>query len=53
LTSDTPGKTRTLNFYELMNKTIKMQNIVMVDAPGIGYAKGSEQELKSWGKMVN
>ena len=25
----------------------------MVDAPGYGYATGSSEELKQWGKMIN
>jgi GTP-binding protein len=39
-TSKSPGKTRTLNFYQLKSQSIKTENIVMVDAPGYGYAKG-------------
>ncbi len=44
--SSTPGKTRTINFY-LINKSW-----YMVDLPGYGYAKVSQQEKKRWGKMI-
>lgn len=44
--SSTPGKTRTINYY-LINKSW-----YMVDLPGYGYAKVSQQEKKRWGKMI-
>lgn len=45
-TSATPGKTQTLNFYNI-NK-----EMYLVDLPGYGYAKVSEQEKIQWGKMI-
>lgn len=45
-TSQTPGKTQTLNFYHI-NETF-----YFVDVPGYGYAKVSKQEREAWGKMI-
>ena len=45
-TSATPGKTQTINFYNIN------QELYLVDLPGYGYAKVSEQEEKKWGQMI-
>lgn len=45
-TSSQPGKTQTINFYNI-NKFM-----YLVDLPGYGYAKVSENEKKKWGKMI-
>ena len=45
-TSATPGKTKTINFYNIN------QELYLVDLPGYGYAKVSEQEKKKWGQMI-
>ena len=45
-TSSSPGKTQTINFYNI-NDTL-----YFVDLPGYGYAKVSRQEKEKWGKMV-
>ena len=44
--SATPGKTQTINFYNI-NK-----ELYLVDLPGYGYAKVSEKEKKQWGKLI-
>ena len=44
--SATPGKTQTINFYNIN------QELYLVDLPGYGYAKVSEQEKQKWGKMI-
>lgn len=44
--SATPGKTQTINFYNI-NK-----ELYLVDLPGYGYAKVSEREKQKWGKMI-
>jgi GTP-binding protein len=44
--SQTPGKTRTINFY-LINK-----EFYFVDLPGYGYAKISKSEKAGWGKIM-
>lgn len=45
-TSATPGKTQTINFYNIN------EEMYLVDLPGYGYAKVSEQEKVQWGKMI-
>lgn len=45
-TSAQPGKTQTINFYNI-NKVI-----YLVDLPGYGYAKASEKEREAWGQMI-
>lgn len=45
-TSATPGKTQTINFYNINDA------MYLVDLPGYGYAKVSEQEKVQWGKMI-
>ncbi len=45
-TSSQPGKTQTINFYEIN------QMFYLVDLPGYGYAKASEEIRAQWGQMV-
>ena len=45
-TSATPGKTQTINFYNIN------EELYLVDLPGYGYAKVSEQEKIRWGKLI-
>lgn len=45
-TSAQPGKTQTINFYNVN------EEIYLVDLPGYGYAKVSAQEKEKWGKMI-
>ena len=45
-TSATPGKTQTINFYN------KNEEVYLVDLPGYGYAKVSEQEKIKWGQLI-
>ena len=44
--SATPGKTQTINFYNIN------EALYLVDLPGYGYAKVSEKEKAQWGKLV-
>ncbi|MCI8766336.1 ribosome biogenesis GTP-binding protein YihA/YsxC [Schaedlerella sp.] len=44
--SATPGKTQTINFYNIN------EEVYLVDLPGYGYAKVSEKEKAQWGKLV-
>ncbi len=44
--SATPGKTITINFYDID------ETIFLVDLPGYGYAKRSRDEVRSWGDMI-
>ena len=45
-TSATPGKTQTINFYNIN------EEVYLVDLPGYGYAKVSEEEKRQWGKLI-
>ncbi|MGL4912439.1 MAG: ribosome biogenesis GTP-binding protein YihA/YsxC [Romboutsia sp.] len=45
-TSQTPGKTRTINFY-LIN-----EEFFFVDLPGYGYAKVAKTEKEKWGAIM-
>ena len=45
-TSAQPGKTQTINFYNVN------ECIYLVDLPGYGYAKVSPAEKEKWGKMI-
>ena len=45
-TSSSPGKTRTINFYNMDNK------FRIVDLPGYGYAKISMKEREKWKKII-
>jgi len=45
-TSATPGKTQTINFYNVNDM------MYLVDLPGYGYAKVSEQEKIKWGQLI-
>lgn len=44
--SATPGKTQTINFYNIN------EELYLVDLPGYGYAKVSEQEKARWGQLI-
>ena len=46
-TSSKPGKTQTLNFYNVNDM------MYLVDLPGYGYTKISRQESDKWAKMIN
>ena len=45
-TSSQPGKTRTINFYDVEGL------MYIVDVPGYGYAKAPKTEIEKWGKMI-
>lgn len=46
-TSSQPGKTQTVNFYNINDI------LYFVDLPGYGYAKVSQNTVERWGKMIN
>ncbi len=46
-TSSSPGKTATINFYDIGGE------YRLVDLPGYGYAKVSKSEQESWAKMID
>jgi GTP-binding protein len=45
--SSSPGKTRSINFYDVD------ETFYIVDLPGYGYAKISKSEREKWGKLVS
>lgn len=45
-TSSAPGKTRTINFYNVED------TFYIVDLPGYGYAKAPKSEIAKWGGMI-
>ena len=45
-TSNTPGRTRQLNFFTINNA------LTFVDLPGYGYAKVAKSERKGWRRLV-
>ena len=45
-TSSQPGKTQTINYYNINNE------MYFVDLPGYGYAKANEKVKAQWGKMI-
>ena len=45
-TSSQPGKTQTINFYNINDERY------LVDLPGYGYAKVSQEAKEQWGKMI-
>jgi len=45
-TSAQPGKTQTINYYNINDE------LYFVDLPGYGYAKVSQSEKEKWGKMI-
>lgn len=45
-TSSEPGKTQTINFYNINDE------LYFVDLPGYGYAKVGKETTAKWGKMI-
>ena len=45
-TSNTPGRTRLLNFFELGER------LALVDLPGYGYARASKSDIKQWSGLT-
>ncbi len=44
--SNTPGRTKQLNFFEID------QSIIFVDLPGYGYARASKHDKASWQRLI-
>ena len=45
-TSGQPGKTQTINFYNINDE------LYLTDLPGYGFAKVSQKEKEKWGTMI-
>ena len=50
-TSSTPGKTKLINFFEVIYENDA--KTIFVDLPGFGYAKVSKKEQANWEKNLN
>lgn len=46
-TSNTPGRTQQINFFDLGAR------LMLADLPGYGYAKAPKGQVKNWTKLVN
>jgi GTP-binding protein len=44
--SNTPGRTRQLNFFDLAGR------LMLADLPGYGYARASKEQVASWTRLV-
>ena len=54
--SSQPGKTQTINFYEIGAKLDGEEgrhDFYLVDLPGYGYARTGQQRRKLWSKFIN
>lgn len=45
-TSQSPGKTQTINYYNINDE------LYLVDLPGYGYAKAGKELVAGWGKLI-
>ena len=45
-TSNTPGRTRQVNFFRLRDR------LMLADLPGYGYARASKSEIRNWTKLI-
>ncbi len=51
--SNTPGRTRTLNFFDVeLERGGERHRVRLADLPGYGFAKASKVERASWEKMI-
>lgn len=53
-TSGTPGKTQLINHFEILSQesASNFKKWYLVDLPGYGFAKVSQQQRKQWSKMI-
>jgi GTP-binding protein len=52
-TSNTPGRTRTINFYEVRRAGQPRPEMLFADLPGYGYAKVSREVSADWARFVD
>jgi len=51
--SNTPGRTRTLNFFDVvLERTGVRRTVRLADLPGYGFARVSKTERSSWERMI-
>lgn len=51
-TSNSPGKTRLLNFFRITPSESNLPPFYFVDLPGYGYAKVSQSEREEWRQLI-
>jgi GTP-binding protein len=51
-TSNTPGCTRQINFFDIALANAEPRRLVFVDLPGYGYAKVSKSESAAWKQLL-
>lgn len=51
-TSNTPGCTRQINFFDVALVKAPAERVVFVDLPGYGYAKVSRSESQAWKELL-
>jgi GTP-binding protein len=52
--SNTPGRTKTLNFFDIdLEQDGKKRTVRLTDLPGYGFAKAAKSERASWKKMID
>jgi len=51
-TSNTPGRTQTINFYRITSGASELGTCYFVDLPGYGYAKVSREQAHGWKKLI-
>src|SRR5467141_3922439 len=49
-TSNTPGRTRSINFFEIRRAGQPKPDLLFTDLPGYGYAKVSREISQEWSK---
>src|SRR5207248_222776 len=51
-TSSTPGRTRTINFFEIRRPGQPRPDVVFADLPGYGYAKLPREIMAEWASFI-
>ena len=52
-TSNTPGRTRSINFFEIRRAGQPRPELLFADLPGYGYAKVSREISEDWARFVD
>jgi len=52
-TSSTPGRTRSINFFEIRRAGQPRPELIFTDLPGYGYAKLSREVAQEWARFID
>jgi GTP-binding protein len=52
-TSNTPGRTQTINFFQVRRPGKPNPDFVFADLPGYGYARAPKEITAQWGQFIN